>query len=422
MFATLVTVSLLGSVVPYVLLYFGRHNSLYDDAVYLSLLAGLVLLYRGSFKKFVLSRRNVLTGFAVAVCILLLLDLAVNTSPNLYKKKMYVLLCVMYFLCFLFTKLREEQKTRLVFYVLLTWMTVSFVELFLRLAHPELFSVFPWNGMTLQSALRRFVSAGYISPVESKVYGLGIGSQSNVIAVMSVLVFVFTGPLASMPGLFRTGLAKVLLICAAVVILPFTLSLTSIVALLGAIVVVALKRAARLTVAATLALSSVIAGVAWFFVFNIGDVVGFVANTESRAVYVHELAFWPLEFLRENPTRILLGLYNDITSAPLENRYFNVLLALGAPLTLYIAFSLFRMFRRLLRRSSLERNGTLRLMLFVLLCIAYVHISFAAHLPGLILLATLFVFVAEPLRLVSPASHPARLIGGVRQEATMDSA
>ena len=410
LFVGLVAVTLLCSVIPYVRLYFGRHNSLWDDAAYLVLLSSLVLLYRRDFLRFVRSRGNPLLGLAAAVSLLFLIDLSLNAPLNLYKTKMYVLVCAMYVLSFLFTKLRADRKTRFVGYLLLTWLAVSVVELYLRWTTPALFGVFPWNGMPLQSATRPLVTGGYISVVESKAYGLGIGSQANVIALMSLLVALIRGGFAGMPALFRMRKVRVLIFLVASVTLPFTLSLSGVIAFVLALTVVALKRAARFTVAATFCLTSIAGGAVGLFAFNIGSAFGFSANTATRDAYLRELVFWPLEFFRDNATLISLGLHNDIAAAPLENRYFNVVLALGVPLSLYIALSLFRLFRALLKRSGEQRIGTLKLTLFVLLCVSYFHISFASHVPGLILFASLFVFVAEPVRswTMHPSGGPVR--------------
>lgn len=395
LFLSLVVVTLSCSVVPYVRLYWERHNSLWDDAAYLVLLSLLVLPYSRDFKRFVRAKGNPLTGFAVAVGVLLIVDVVVNAPLNLYKTKVYVLLCAMYILCFLFTKLREHQKARLVGYLLMTWLAVSVVELYLRFNQPLLFNEFPWYGMTLQSALRPLVISGYLAPVASKVYGLGIGSQANVVALLGLLLFWPLSGASCMPKIIRIRIVQILVVCTAVAILPFALSLTSIIALMCAISVGILRRAARLTTSATFVLAAVVAGVLGFFAFRIGDLFGFSAATENREAYLYEFIYWPLAYLDDHLIRVLLGLHNDISAAPLENRYFNFLLTLGAPLSLAIAIALVRMLRTRVRRSSKERLGTLKLVLFVLFAVTYGHIGFTAHVPGLILLATVVVFVSE---------------------------
>jgi DMSO/TMAO reductase YedYZ heme-binding membrane subunit len=91
----------------------------------------------------------------------------------------------------------------------------------------------------------------------------------------------------------------------------------------------------------------------------------------------------------------VLGLHNEITEAPLENRYFNILLTLGLPLFIYVVVALLYTSFQLLRRTSREEDGRLKLMLYLLFCVSYAHIGFAMHVPGLILLASVFVYVTE---------------------------
>jgi hypothetical protein len=141
--------------------------------------------------------------------------------------------------------------------------------------------------MTLQTALNPLVNAGIIEPVASKVYGLGIGSQANVIAVMSTLIVLFTRP-DMMPPFFRRGVPKVALVSAAAGLLPFMLSLTAIMALVAAVVVIAFRKTARLTARATFAVSALITAVFGFFAFEIGSAFGFAANLSNRESYLYD--------------------------------------------------------------------------------------------------------------------------------------
>ena len=317
-----------------------------------------------------------------------ILDLIINSPINKYKFDTYSLFIIILIFSFFFKLLNQKERNLIVFYFLFFWFIISIIEFYLRWQYPVLFEDV-WRGLTLQSGVRE-------SDMEvKKIHGLGISTQANVTAIFS-LIFFLIYYLRNSRKLVRTFLL-VLLLLIVLGLLPLMISLTSILGFLLTIFIYYIKKVTRVSGNIVITIIFFIFLFFWPILFNLGEIFNFQANKESQNYYLYEFIIWPSEFLIDNLALILSGMLNDISIAPLENKYFDLLLTNGLFIFLLLIISLYKFYIHLLRKSLIGGVNILRFFIFSNLVISYFHISFLPHITTTILYSILFVYCVVPL-------------------------
>jgi hypothetical protein len=247
---------------------------------------------------------------------------------------------------------------------------------------PELFDIV-WKDLTLQSGLSS-------SELEvKKIHGLGISTQANITAIFSLMFFsIYYLSKVSL----RYKIFFYLLLTACVGILAFSISLTAIASCAFSIFLYLIRKVWSFNLYSSFLLGLFLIFVSFQFLFLIGDSFNFSANSETKSEYIFEFFEWPLEFFLANPLLVSLGLYNDISNAPLENRYFNLILTHGLLFFFIIIMVFLRLYSKLFLKSSMGNEDALRFLIFSYLAISYFHISYLPHITSIILFSVLFVY------------------------------
>jgi hypothetical protein len=318
-----------------------------------------------------------------------MIDLFINYPINKYKFDTYCLLVIILYFSFLTKLFNSRQINWFITYTLFVWLLISIIEFYLRWKYPILFAEV-WRGLTLQSAIKE-------TDFEVKqIYGLGISTQSNVTAIISLFFIIFFNFKNS--GIIYSTLKYFLLVSCLGLIL-FMLSLTAVLGVIFSITIYLLRR--KISSNINILFISILLLLLFFspLIFSLGDIIGFSANKTTKDGYIYEFLTWPLNYFSSNPLLIFVGLHNDISNAPLENKYFNLLLTNGFLISSFFIIILFRFYKYLLIKSSNGGIYLLRFLLFSNLVISYFHISYLPHTSTLILFATIFVYTISPIAL-----------------------
>ncbi len=371
---------------PYYSVFLGLHNSLKFNTFFIILLIPIILIYPLRFIRYLYFGK-----FSFLILIILLffiLDLFINSPINKYKFDTYSLFVIILVFSFFFKLLNQKHRNLIVLYCLFFWFITSILEFYLRWQYPILFEEV-WRGLTLQSGVQE-------SDFEvKKIHGLGISTQANVTAIFSFMFFIFY----FLQNSYRyfSNLLLIFLLLVVLGLLPLMLSLTSILGLLLTIFIYYLKKSTRLSGNLIILLIFSIFIFSWPVLFSLGEFFNFSANKESQSDYLYEFIVWPSEFLFDNLPMILSGMLNDISTAPLENKYFDLLLTNGLLIFLLLIIILYKMYINLLNNIVKGKINTLKFFLFSNLIISYFHISFLPHITTLILFSILFVYAVMPL-------------------------
>ena len=371
---------------PYYSVFLGIHNSLKFNMFFIISLTPIVLMYP---LKFIIYLYKGKFSFLIFLILpLFILDLIINSPINKYKFDTYSLFIIILIFSFFFKLLNQKQRNIIVIYFLICWLIVSILEFYLRWQYPVLFEDV-WRGLTLQSGVRE-------SDFEvKKIHGLGISTQANVTAIFSLIFVVFY----YLRNSYKWSSSFLLLLFLLIVVglLPFMVSLTSILGFIITISIYYIKNLTRISGNIVIALIFLSILFLWPILFTLGEFFKFNANKESESYYLYEFFVWPSKFLIDNLGLILSGMLNDISTAPLENKYFDLLLTNGLFIFLLLIIILYRFYNNLLKKSSIGGINILRFFIFSNLVISYFHISFLPHITTLILYSILFVYTVVPL-------------------------
>ncbi len=365
---------------PYYNVFGGLHNSLKYNFQFILLLIPIVFLFPIKFLNYLISSKY--SFLILFLFIFLMFDIFFNFPLNKYKIDTYCLFVSILFFLFFFNQLSQRLINLFVLFVLLIWLVISILEFYLRLRAPELFDIV-WNELTLQSGLSS-------SELEvKKIHGLGISTQANITAIFSLLFF-------SIYYLVKVSLRyKIfyfLLLTSCIGILSFSISLTAIASCAFSILLYYTRKRWSFNLYSSLILVFFLLLFSFPFLFLIGDLFKFSANSETKSDYIFEFFEWPLEFFLANPLLVSLGFCNDISNAPLENRYFNLILTHGLLVFSIIIIVFSRLYSTLFLKSSMGDEDALRFIIFSYLVTSYFHISYLPHITSIILFSVLFVY------------------------------
>jgi len=370
---------------PYYNVFGGLHNSLKYNFQFILFLIPIVVLFPGKFLNYLINSKY--SFLILFLFIFLMFDLFFNFPLNKYKIDTYCLFVSILFFLFVFNQLSQRFVNLFVFFVLLIWLLISILEFYLRLSAPELFDIV-WNELTLQSGLSS-------TELEvKKIHGLGISTQANITSIFS-LIFFSVYYLSKVS--FRYQIFFYFLLTACIGILSFSLSLTAIASCAFSILLYYIRKRWSLDLFSSFVLGILLLIVSFPFLFLIGDSFKFSANSDTKSEYLFEFFEWPLEFFMANPLLVSLGLYNDISNAPLENRYFNLILTQGLLFFLIFMLVLLRVYSKLFMKSSIGNEDALRFIIFSYLIISYFHISYLPHITTIILFSVLFAYSVSKL-------------------------
>jgi hypothetical protein len=370
---------------PYYAIFTGIHNSLKYNSLFILFLIPISLLY--PFKFIAYLYKGKYSYLLLLIIPFFIIDLFINYPINKYKFDTYCLLVIILYFSFLIKLFNRQKVNWFITYILFVWLLISIIEFYLRWKYPILFEEV-WRGLTLQSAIK-----GDTFEVK-QIYGLGISTQSNVTAIIS-LIFILIFNFQKSGLLNKTFKYFLIFFCLSLML--FMLSLTAILGVIFSYIIYTLRE----KIGANIHILFIFICISLIFlyplIFSLGDIIGFSANKTTQNDYFYEFFTWPAIFFLDNPLLITLGLYNDISNAPLENKYFNLLLTNGFLISCIFFIILFRFYNHLLVESKHGGVYALRFILFSNLVISYFHISYLPHVSTLILFASIFVYAISPV-------------------------
>ena len=252
---------------PYYSVFLGIHNSLKFNMFFIISLTPIVLMYP---LKFIIYLYKGKFSFLIFLILpLFILDLIINSPINKYKFDTYSLFIIILIFSFFFKLLNQKQRNIIVIYFLICWLIVSILEFYLRWQYPVLFEDV-WRGLTLQSGVRE-------SDFEvKKIHGLGISTQANVTAIFSLIFVVFY----YLRNSYKWSSSFLLLLFLLIVVglLPFMVSLTSILGFIITISIYYIKNLTRISGNIVIALIFLSILFLWPILFTLGEFFKFNAN------------------------------------------------------------------------------------------------------------------------------------------------
>jgi hypothetical protein len=373
-------------VLSYSGVYIGIHNSL-KYSLYLILLTLPIFIWNIVRLKRIAIKLNLELIILCLGFFQLIIDLMIFTEINKYKFDTY---CLIYFILFFrsFAKSVGIDKLKvLIYFNLATWLAINMVEYYLRQTQPELFTLV-WSELTLQTSLNE-------SDLEvKKIHGFGISTQANIVAVLSLIVLIIFDFFEKRHWLLKMFMLIVLLLCFYFV--PYSLSLTAIAALLISVLILLTKLFTNLNSKFLLNSLMVLLLLGFPLFFLIGDYLNFSANSSTKSDYTYEFIEWPVKYTLENFISVLSGFNNNIVDAPLENRYFNIILTNGLLFFVLLLYFLSKEYMRLLDKAKFSLGDKTKFLVFSIIVISYMHISFIPIISSLILLTQLFCYSVLP--------------------------
>jgi len=368
----------------YLSIYLFSPNSLKFSFVYLLLGLPIIFVNPNKFVNYIYCSKY--NRISLAFILFILLDVLINYPLNKYKIDTYTLVYLVVFFNYIFDQLDQNKVINFIYYTLIIWLVVSVLE-YIILQKYTIIHQLAFDGIGIQNIV--FSGASYHG---KGIHGLGLTSQVNISALIFVIIFSYN--FINKNNNFFKNLIFLILFITSILILPFSLSLTAVVAVLIALFFIIMKKYSRFGISMIYSFLLLFSIFSFSTIFVVGSLIGVTASTGNESSYMYDLFLWPLEFFFNNFIYVFSGFLNDIPSlsTPLENRYFNVLLCVGVFFSLYLFFTLFQYHKKLFSNIKTSRLNDLKFFIFTFLIVSYFHISYLPHTNSLILISMLFTF------------------------------
>ena len=194
-------------------IYFGIPNSLKFNAYFIIMLFPIVFYDLNKFLNFLLYDKT--KPILILFVAFFLIDLSINFPINKYKYDTYSFIFIFIILRYVFLDVNENKYFKFAYFISIFWLIISITELIILIYFPFLHS-FTYQGIGIQTVLKDYL------PSNQGIHGLGLTSQSNVGALIS-LFFINIYLINSLKSFFYKFLVLTILIINVIIILRLTL-------------------------------------------------------------------------------------------------------------------------------------------------------------------------------------------------------